>query len=107
MFVLFMVVDHSKFTVALLQAGLDCSAHVCCLGVILKICKKFLGRMPAFVMACVLKVELHLQLQLLYSMVLIPRHHSSFASACSLLGGCVASTLVCFDSHCRRNIISR
>lgn len=100
-----MIVDHSKIIVVLFQAGLGSSSHVFCLDVMLKLCMMFLGPMHAFVMACVLKVELHLQLQQLSSMVLILRHHFSFARACYLLGGCVASTLVCFDNHCRRNII--
>lgn len=87
--------------------GLDSSAHVCCLGVMLKHCKIFLGPMHVFVMACVLKVGLHLLLQQLSSMVLILRHHSSFVRDSYLLGGCVASTPVYFDNHCKSNIISR
>lgn len=103
--------DHSKFLefiVFMLQAGLDFSVLVCCLGVMLKQYEKiFPGTMPVFAMPCVLKEELQLQQQQDSFMVLILRLQFSSVRHCYLPGGCVQSTQVCLGSHCKRSIISR
>lgn len=90
------------------QAGQVSFAHAFCLGAMLRRWgKTFLGQMRVFVMLFVLKVGWQLQQQQPYYMALIPRRHFSSARAWYSLGGCVASTPVCFDNPCRRNTILR
>lgn len=89
-----------------LQAGLDYSVHVFCLGVMLKAWTKIcLGQSHACVMLFVLKVALLWQLQLQFSVVLT--HHILFVRVYYLHGGCVGYTQVLFGNPCRKNIIWR
>ena len=65
------------------------------------------GLHHAFAMPFALKVASLWQQRQLSSMELTQARHFLFVRVYFLLGGCVAYTLVLFDSLYRRNIISR
>ncbi|KAJ6944800.1 hypothetical protein NC652_009982 [Populus alba x Populus x berolinensis] len=64
------------------------------------------GLHHVFAMPFALKVASHWQQRQLSSMELTQARHFLFVRVYFLLGGCVAYTLVLFDSLYRRNIIS-